>query len=150
MRELLLCEDNTLCDQDTQWSHRSGLRVKPWRKLIGDTSRTLRMSSMGHGHVSAMASCRWVSWGAEHIGTVTVTIVVSLVILSRMYFRLFKVKINWVWSGFECRMKIQLELKLSWGKVTIRFDCEFGVALETCHRVKETTSCSLDVFKYVL
>ena len=63
-----------------------GLSCGPWGKLIGATSRTLRMGLTGHGHVSATASCRWVSWGAKHNGTVTVTIVVSLVILSRMDF----------------------------------------------------------------
>ena len=33
--------------------------------------------------------------------------------VSRMDFRLFEVEINRVRSGFECRIKIRLELKLS-------------------------------------
>ena len=90
MRKLLLCEDDTLCDQDIQWSHRSGLGVKSWGKLIGATSWTLRTGSTGRGHVSAMASCGWVSWGTKHNGTVTAMIVVSLVILSRMDFKAFQ------------------------------------------------------------
>ena len=57
---------------------------------------------MGRGHVSAMASYGWVSGRAKHNGTVTATIVVSLVILSRIDFRLFEVEINQVRSGFEC------------------------------------------------
>ena len=43
-----------------------------------------------------MSSCRWVSWGTKHDGTVTATIVVSLVILSIMGFRIFEVKIDGV------------------------------------------------------
>ena len=89
MHELLLCKDDTLRDQDILWSHRSGSGTKSWRKLIGATSRTLRTGSTGHGHVSTTALCGWVSWRAKHNGTVTATIVVSLVILSRMDFEAF-------------------------------------------------------------
>ena len=48
-------------------------------------------------------------------------------VLSRMDFRLFEVKINQVQSGFECGLKIRLELKLSRRRETIQFDGEFGV-----------------------
>ena len=40
------------------------------------------------------ASFGWVSCGGKHNGTVTVMIVVSLVILSRMDLKLFKVEID--------------------------------------------------------
>ena len=94
MCELLLCEDDTLHDRDIRWSHQSGSGAKSWGKLIGATSRTLRMGLTGRGHVSATASCGWVSWGAKHTGAVTATIVVSLVILSRMDFKAFRSRIQ--------------------------------------------------------
>ena len=57
--------------------------------------------------------------------------------LSRMDFRLFKVKIDWVWSGFECGIKIRLELKLSWRRVTFQFDCKFGVGSWSLSSINE-------------
>ena len=52
-------------------------------------------------------------FGGKHIGTVTAMIVVSLIILLRMEFRLFKVNIDRVQSSFKYGLKIQLESILS-------------------------------------
>ena len=115
MHELLLCKDNTLRNQDIWWSHWHSSGVKSWGKLIGATSRTLRTGLMGHGHVSATALCGWVSWRAKHNGTVTATIVVSLVILSRMGFKAFRSRnqssSKWFWMWNEDLTRIEIELK---------------------------------------
>ena len=64
--------------------------------------------------------------------------------------KLFKVEINRVRCGFECEMRIRLELKRSQRTATIQFGSEFGVALEAYRQVKEISSCSLEVSDCVL
>ena len=62
----------------------------------------------------------------------------------------FEVEIDRVRSGFEDRMKIRLELKWSQRMATIRFGCEFGVALGTYRRAEDIECCSLEVTDYNL
>ena len=62
----------------------------------------------------------------------------------------FKVEIDRVRSGFEDGMEIQLELKWSRRVATIRFGCEFGVALGTYHRAEDIECCSLEATDYNL
>ena len=64
--------------------------------------------------------------------------------------KLFEVEIDRVRSGFECGIRIRLESKRSWRMATIRFGDEFKVALRTYRRVKEITSCSLEVSDCIL
>ena len=70
--------------------------------------------------------------------------------LSRMDFKAFRSRNRLSSSGFEDGMKIQLELKWSRRIATIRFGCEFGVALGTYHRAEDIKCCSPEATDYSL